>query len=121
MLASIGVYLLREQVLTQEVTVTSVVGKIHPPNPNLALEISYLVSPKSSSVYSQGDTIYAILYLLGNGTVNSIALDTKGFTASFVAPELPVHVDNFSNPQIIVLGITVLECCYHGNVSVSLS
>ncbi|MFI5421265.1 MAG: hypothetical protein ACHQ1H_09900 [Nitrososphaerales archaeon] len=120
-LASIGVYLLREQVLNQEVIVTSIGGRLQPPNSNLALAVSYIVSPKTPMEYAQGDTIYTILYLQGDGTVNNIVLNTKGFDITSVAPVLPLRVDNFSESQIIVLGITVLKCCYQGNVSISVN
>ena len=120
-LASIGVYLLHEHVIQQEITVTSVFGRVEPPSANLAVGVSYLLSSKAPLVYKQGDTFYALLYLRGNSTVSGISVNTQGFSATSITPDLPLKVDNFSVPQIMVVGITILKCCYQGNVSITLN
>lgn len=113
--------MIHEQEVSKEITVTSIFGNINPPTSNLDLEVSYLVSSNTPLVYMQGDMIYAILYLQGNGTVNGLRVNTQGFSATFLTPELPLRVDNYSAPQIMVVGITIQQCCYQGNISITLN
>src|SRR5207253_7465495 len=111
--------MLHEQAVQQEIVVTSIFGKFDPPGSNLALGISYLLTSKTL-VHKQGDTLYAILYLRGNGTVNDLRLSTQGFAVTFITPDLPLKVNSFTDPQIMVMGIKVLQCCYQGNISIIL-
>ena len=114
---SIAVYYLHNQVLEQEVIVTSVNGRVEPSGVQIALEITYQIPLRHSFEYKQGDTFYAEFHVWGNGTVKNLLINTPGFDASFVSPGLPLRVNNFLNASIITVGITVLRCCYNGSVS----
>ena len=117
MVASVAVYYINSEAVHQEVVVRSVLGHLDTNGAPIALGFSYPASSNGLIFFKQGESFYVFLYLSGEGTIQSINIVTQGFTGSVVAPYLPLDINNYTEPSVIILQVTAEHCCFNGTVN----
>ena len=116
MVASIAVYYYNSEAVNQEVVVRSVLGHLES-NGSVALGFSYPAATNGLIFFKQGESFYVFLYLSGLGTIQSVSVTTQGFNGSVVAPYLPLSIDNYTDPTVVILQVTAEHCCFNGTVN----
>ena len=116
MLASTAIYYINSETVGKEVVIRNVFGNLNSNGAKIALGFSYPAASNGLIFFRQGETFYVFLYLSGNGTIQSVTVTTQGFNESMLAPPLPLTIDNYTEPSVIILGITAMRCCFNGTV-----
>ena len=117
MAGSIGIYYVNSASVHQEVVVRTVYGHLDSNGAPLALGFSYPAASSGLIFFKRGESFYVFLFLSGNGTIESVNVTTQGFNGSVVAPPLPLLIDNYTEPSILILQIFVADCCFNGTVN----
>ncbi len=86
-------------------------------NGSVALGFSYPAATNGLIFFKQGESFYVFLYLSGLGTIQSVSVTTQGFNGSVVAPYLPLSIDNYTDPTVVILQVTAEHCCFNGTVN----
>jgi len=116
MLASTAIYYINSGTVGKEIVVPNVLGHLNANGALISLGFSYPAASNGLIFFRQGETFYVFLYLSGNGTIQSVTVATQGFSESMLAPLLPLTIDNYTEPSVIILGITAMRCCFNGTV-----
>ncbi len=116
-IGSIAVYDLNLNAVHQEVVVRSVLGRLDANGASLSLGFSYPAASNGLIFFRQGESFYVFLYLSGEGTIQSISVITPGFDGIVVAPLLPLSINNYTEPSVIILQVTAAHCCFNGTVN----
>jgi hypothetical protein len=117
MVASIAVYYINSEAVHQEVVVRSVLGNLDTNGSPIALGFSYPAASNGLIFFKQGESFYIFLFLSGNGTIQNVNVTTNGFSGNIVAPPLPLDIDNYTEPSVIILQVTAEHCCFNGTVN----
>lgn len=116
MVASTAIYYINSESVNQEVVVRSVLGHLDANGAPVALGFSYPAASNGLIFFRQSESFYVFLYLSGEGTIQNINVMTPGFNGSIVAPYLPLSINNYTEPYVVILQITALRCCFSGTV-----
>ena len=116
-LASIAIYDLNSDAVHQEVVVRSVLGHLDTNGAKVALGFSYPAASNGLIFFKQGESFYVFLYLSGEGTIESVNVTTQGFAGSVVAPYLPLYINNYTEPSVVILQVSAEHCCFNGTVN----
>jgi hypothetical protein len=115
MAASVAVYSLDSESVQREIIVSGVNGQIAG-NTGVSLGFYYPQETSGLIFFKQSESFYVFLYLTGQGTVQGVQVTTPGFGGTIIAPNLPLSIDNSTEPSVMILQITVLKCCFNGTV-----
>ena len=114
--ASIAIYYFDSDWKDQQVVVRSIRGHLDAGGAPVALGFSYPAAPNGLILFRQGESFYVFLDLSGNGTIQSVNVATQGFDGSVVAPLLPLSINNYTEPSVVVFEITAMRCCFNGTI-----
>lgn len=115
-LASIAIYDINAQSVHQEVIVRKVDGHLYSNGAPVALGFSYPSASNGLIFFKDGGSFYVFLYLSGDGVIQNVSVTTPGFDGTIIAPLLPLSIDNYTEPAVIILQVFATSCCFNGTV-----